>query len=314
MRSEPARQVLERLKGPAATIIVPFNKDYSVDHGALRDWVDFMATRGVPIFILTYGSAEMFNLEDQEILAINQTVAQANRGRAVFVSGTGYWWEDACERFVREACDQGADAVFVHVDHRSVGVGDDLFDFYQRVADKTQRVLLAHTVGGPGFDTGLVKRISKIDNIVGMKNDGDQFYEYYDFIRAGGDDFAVISGGQMRNFFFGYQMGSPAYLCPVVTIAPRVSLAFYEHLVEGRLNEARRLIFDFEEPMLCASEELSWHPLIKSALCLAGHFPTGLRRPPSHSLKPEQEPRVRRMLQELQAKADALGLEGPLEK
>ena len=314
MRSEAAREVLERLRGSVATIIIPFNEDYSVDHGALRDWVDFMVVRGVPVLILTYGSAEMFNLEEREILDISRTVAQANKGRAVFVSGTGYWWEERCVRFIRKACDQGADAVFLHVNHQVAAKGDELFGFYQRVAERTQCVLLAHTVGGPGFNGELVRRLSRIDNIVGMKNDGDQFYDYYDYIRAGGEDFAVISGGQMRNFFFGYQMGSPAYLCPVVTLAPEVSLAFYEHMVEGRLDQARRFIIEFEEPMLYASEDLGWGQLIKSALHLTGHFPTGLRRPPCPSLKPEQEPRVRRMLEELQAKAEALGLEGPLRR
>lgn len=314
MRSDMARLVLDRLQGPVATVIIPFNRDYSVDHGALRDWVDFMAAQGVPVIILTYGSAEVFNLEEREILDISRTVAQANKGRAVFVSGTGYWWEDRCVRFIREACDQGADAVFLHVNHQVAAKGDELFGFYQRVAQKTERVLLAHTVGGPGFDTELVKRLAKTDNIVGMKNDGDQFYDYYDYIRAGGDDFAVISGGQMRNFFFGYQIGSPAYLCPVVTLAPSVSLAFYEHMVDGRLDQARRFIVDFEEPMLAASQTLGWHPLIKSALCQAGHFPTGLLRPPSASLRPEQEPAVRQMLEVLESRAAAVGLQGPLHR
>ena len=126
------------------------------------------------------------------------------------------------------------------MDHRIGSVGDDLFSFYRRVAEKTERVLLAHTVGGPGLNAEMVQRISEIENLVGMKNDGDQFYDYYDFIRAGGKDFAVISGGQMRNFFFGYQIGSPAYLCPLVTTAPRVSMAFYRHLVEGRSDRARQ--------------------------------------------------------------------------
>ena len=38
------QQVLERLKGPMASITIPYNKDYSIDHGSLREWVDFMGT------------------------------------------------------------------------------------------------------------------------------------------------------------------------------------------------------------------------------------------------------------------------------
>ena len=76
MRSEAARRVLERLKGPVATIIVPFNQDYSVDHSALRDWVDFLASRGVPILIFTYGSTAMSVLEALRAGDIEATVVQ----------------------------------------------------------------------------------------------------------------------------------------------------------------------------------------------------------------------------------------------
>ena len=118
----------------------------------------------------------------------------------------------------------------------------------------------------------------------------------------------------MRNFLFGRQIGSPAYLCTLVTTAPRVSMAFYRHLVEGRSDEARQIVFEFEEVILNAAGELGWHEMIKGALHLTGHFPTGLRRPPCASLRPEHEAHVRGMLEMLQGKAEALGLEGPLER
>lgn len=34
------QNVRDRMKGPMASITMPYNKDYSLDHGALRGWVD----------------------------------------------------------------------------------------------------------------------------------------------------------------------------------------------------------------------------------------------------------------------------------
>jgi hypothetical protein len=39
------QKVRERMKGPMASITMPYNKDYSIDHGALRGWVDFMCEK-----------------------------------------------------------------------------------------------------------------------------------------------------------------------------------------------------------------------------------------------------------------------------
>ena len=58
-----------------------------------------------------------------------------------------------------------------------------------------------------------------------------ELYNYYDFIReTRGDDFQVLSAGQMKHFLFGYLIGSPAYLCPLTPFAPQVGMDFYDAL------------------------------------------------------------------------------------
>ena len=120
-----------------------------------------------------------------------------------------------------------------------------------------------------------------------MKNDGDQFYEYYDLMRATRDeDFAVVSGGQMRNFAFGYQIGSPAYLCTIAPFRPDIALEFYRLLVDGDYEAAWEMVRRYEDPWLQWAVENDWLPVIKTAIQAAGLYPNNLLAPP----RPDPEP------------------------
>ncbi|MEW6750006.1 MAG: dihydrodipicolinate synthase family protein, partial [Candidatus Latescibacterota bacterium] len=136
--------------------------------------------------------------------------------------------------------------------------------------------------------------------IAGIKNDGDPFYVYYDLLRATrGEDFAVISGGQMRNFAFGYALGSPAYLCTVAPFRPDVALRFYGALQAGQAQQAWEMVFRYEEPWLKLAEQLSWLPSIKSALQAYGLYPSRRLRAPAVWHTEEQYQQVRRTLEEV---------------
>ena len=72
-----------------------------------------------------------------------------------------------------------------------------------------------------------------------MKNDVDPFSYYYDTVRATqNSQFGDFSGALMRNFTFGYQFGSPVYLCPIVPFNVQVSLRIYQHLVASGIEQA----------------------------------------------------------------------------
>jgi dihydrodipicolinate synthase/N-acetylneuraminate lyase len=126
-----------------------------------------------------------------------------------------------------------------------------------------------------------------------------ELYNYYDFIRdTKDDDFAVVSAGQMKHFLFGYLIGSPAYLCALTPFAPQVGVRFYEAMKKGSIEEARQMIFDYEEPLLEVTIPLEYPQCYKSALYLRGIYKTQLVRPPKKSNTPDDLSPLRQFLQE----------------
>ena len=268
-------EVVRRLRGPMASITIPYNKDFSIDHGSLRAWVDFVCERKAPIIFLTFGDSEIRNLSEQEIEAVMRTVAVQTKNRSLVIGGTPHGWTGQTIDFINRLEDAGVDAVNVHL------YTDDATDIMRALAEiaaKTRLPLVAYEE--TKYSVDLVCQIAKIPGFVGMKCHSE-LYQYYDFIReTKNDDFQVLSGGQMKQFLFGYLVGSPAYLCPFAPFAPQVSLEFYEALKRNDVTVARKIIFDYEEPLLRITTPLDYPQAYKSALYLAGLYKTNLVRPP----------------------------------
>jgi len=286
------REVFERLKGPMASITMAYNKDHSIDHGSLRNWVDFMCEQGVPILFMTYGDSELYNLNEQEIEAVIRTVVDQANGRTLVLGGTPQGWTGQLVNFINRLEDSGVDGVSVHTYSKNE---EEVYRALAQVAEQTHLPLLAYE---SGWSVDLVKRIAKLPQFVGMKCHAE-LYRYYDLIRATkNDDFGVLSAGQMKHFLFGYLIGSPAYLCPLTPFAPQIGAKFYHALQQGDTSAARQMIFDYEEPLLKVTLKLGYPHAYKSALYITGHYKTNAVRPPKVTNSLKQIEPLRRFLEQ----------------
>ena len=82
--------------------------------------------------------------------------------------------------------------------------------YFDQIEGVNDMPLLLWTITQPMLPVETAVELSQRPGIIGMKNDADMFAAYYDYTRgSAGNQFGVISGGQMRNFAFGYKFGSP---------------------------------------------------------------------------------------------------------
>ena len=77
----------------------------------------------------------------------------------------------------------------------------------------------------------------------------------------------------MRNFAFGYPLGSPAYLCTVAPFRPDIANAFYNALVNGDAAGAWDLVYRYEEPWLQWAHQTQLAGFHKSGHPIEGPLP-----------------------------------------
>ncbi len=271
-----AQDALARMKGPVVPINLCFNADGTPDYRSINRYVDWLASEGVPILMLTGGSSEFASLSDDEIWRLTASVAEANDGRSFFIASTGFWKPAVTRDFLMHADRVGADAVKRQV---SAWLGLDravLVRYFDLVQDAADVPLLL--LSGPNFPIDGVIELASRPNLIGIKNDGHPFSDYYELIRGtANEEFGVISGGQMRNFMFGYPLGSVGYLCGIAPIRPALANEFYAHVVAGRTEEAWDYVFKYEETWLNWASGLDWLASMKAAVQLQGLYPNHLK-------------------------------------
>ena len=293
-RNERCRKVLHRLKGPMASITMPYNKDFSIDHGSLRAWVDFMCEKGVPILFMTYGDSELGFLSENEMEAVIRTVTAQARGRSLVLGGTGIWWTKRTIDFVNRLEDSGVDAMNVHTGQLTKK-DDEIFDYLAEIDRCTRLPLL---ISDSNYSVDLMKRLAQIPKLIGDKCH-KELYGYHDFIRATHPyDFAIVSAGQMKHFLFGYLIGSPAYLCPLTPFAPQIGIEFHQAMEKNDIARAREMVFQYEDALLAVTIPLGYPHSYKSALYLKGLYSTTLVRPPRRSNTPEELGPLRKFMEQ----------------
>jgi len=276
-----------------------FNEDGTVNYGAVQDYVEWLCEQKAPILLLTSASSEFASLVEEEVWQLTAAVGEANAGRSVFVAATGYWKPSKTREFLVHADTVGADAVKIQLYPR--GLSHESIVRYFDLLEGASDIPLMLLVGDSKlFPLTAAIELAQRPYVVGVKNDGHAFYDYYDLIRKTRDeDFAVISGGSMRNFMFGYQIGSPGYLCGIAPFRPDIALQFYDLLVDNRIDEAWQMVYRYEEPWLEWATEHEWLGVMKSTLVLQGLYPSNRRCQPHPPASPGLLDEVRAKLEEL---------------
>lgn len=289
--------VITRMKGPIAAICPCFEPDGSVNFPAVKRYVNWLCQQKVPVLMLTYGSTEFMSLTEAEIWRLTEDVAEAAAGRSLVIAATDWWKTTKCRGFLKHADRVGADVVMVEMHPWLDKTPKLVLDFFDQIQDVCDIPLLAWADKPGQFPVEVVPELAKRPQVVGMKNDGHPLFECYDYIRAAPDqDFVVICAGQMRSFMFGYQVGSPAYLCTIGFFRPDISLEFYDLLVAHRYDDAWQMVFRYEEPWMRCMGRMPWGDVMRSSLHLHGLYPHNRPCPPSPELPAKDYEKLRSKL------------------
>jgi len=188
--------------GAIVAIVTPF-KDGMVDEKAYRELINFVIAGGVSGIVpcgTTGESATLSHKEHKHVIDI--TVDEVGK-RVPVIAGTGSNSTTEAIRLTKHAKEAGADAALLITPYYNKPTQQGLVEHYKAVASACDIPQILYNVPGRtgvNMSSETVVELSKIDNIVGIKEASGDLVKCSQIVRDTPDDFCVLSGEDALNY------------------------------------------------------------------------------------------------------------------
>ena len=196
---------MEKMKGYLVPILTPFNRDGSVDEGAMRQNISYLIGEGIHGITLTGSFGEFALLNSDERIRLYEIAVDEAAGKCAIVAGTAHASTDEVIRLSHAAEKIGVDGLMITAPYYLLPSEDDIRKHFRRISDA---VSLPITIYNQPFRTGtnmspaLLLELSRLDHVTSVKQSSTSFFELLELIRLtqGIPNFHVTNGTELWAF------------------------------------------------------------------------------------------------------------------
>ena len=180
--------------GSGVAIVTPFSKE-GVDYKKLGELVDFHLENNTDAIVVCGSTGEASTMPDYEHIEVVRFTVERVAGRIPVVAGTGSNDTAHGVKLCQAATKAGADALLVVTPYYNKASQEGLYRHIKAMADATRLPIILYNVPSRtnlNIDPDTVKRLSEIQNIVGIKE--CNLLQVPEIVRLCGDDMVLYSG------------------------------------------------------------------------------------------------------------------------
>ncbi len=221
-------------------MVTPFNEGRHVDYAQAKKLALALLDSGSQGLVVAGTTGESPTLTIEEKLRLFAEVKSAIGERGAVVAGTGNYSTAESVELTKEAERLGVDAIMAVVPYYNKPPQQGLYEHFKAIAASTSLPCIVYnvpsrTITNLAADTAI--RLSKIDNIVGIKEASGDLNQIGQILQGVDEDFLVYSGNDTDTFSImalgGYGIISVASHLVGVQI-----LDMIEKLLAGKVAEA----------------------------------------------------------------------------
>lgn len=281
-------------------IITPFKDDLSVDEAGLRRLVNYYIEEvGCDGLVPCGTTGESPTLDKHEHAKVIEIVVDETRDRVPVMAGTGSNNTKEAIEMTKHAEDIGASASLQVCPYYNRPTQDGLLKHFEAIAMSTKLPIFIYNI--PSRSARLIEaktmiELSKIDNIIGMKDACGDLMVTMEIIRATRTNqkkFYVLCGEDALMFPM-LSLGADGGILAVAHIIGREYREMISLYHSGKINEAREIHFKILPVAQALFIETNPVP-VKEALDMMG-LPSGKLRLPLVPLRPENRETLRNVL------------------
>jgi len=183
-------------KGVGTALVSPFNKNGSLDLVSFRRLVEFQVHNGIDALIVGGTTGESPTLDITEFTLLLSSAIE-NKGNAKVIAGIGKNDTRVSVALAKHAQKMGADAVMAVAPYYNRPPQEGLIAHFKAIAGAVDLPVMLYNVPtrtGINLDADSCFELSKIDNIVALKEAGGNFSQTLKVRALCNDDLFLYSG------------------------------------------------------------------------------------------------------------------------
>ncbi len=226
--------------GSIVALITPFKADGEVDFDGLQKLVEYHIESGSDgiVAVGTTGESATLTIEEH-VKVVNKTVEFAN-GRIPVIAGTGANATHEAVTFSKLLADSGISGFLSVTPYYNKPTQEGLFLHYKAIAEASDVPLILYNVPGRtavDMQPETVARLSKLDNIVGLKDATGDLDRVAIHRELCGEDFILLSGDDATGLDF-VKLGGNGVISVTNNIAAKDMADMFHLASEGKFEEA----------------------------------------------------------------------------
>jgi 4-hydroxy-tetrahydrodipicolinate synthase len=284
------------IRGCGTALVTPFRKDGSLDLDALRRLIQFQLRAGIDFLVPCGTTGETPTLEHAEYLAVIRTVVQEAAGRVPVIAGVGGNNTRKVIDLAAEVRGLGVQGILSVAPYYNKPTQEGLYQHFQAMAESTDLPIILYNVPArtsSNIEPPTVARLSKIPNIIGIKEASGSIVQQMEVLAAVPPGFRVLSGDDSFTFPL-MALGGVGIISVISNEIPGQMTRLAHLILEGKLEAARQLHFSLLPLMQVNFIETNPIP-VKAALAMMGMIEE-VYRLPMVPMKPENRAKLEKVL------------------
>ena len=267
-------------EGSYVAIVTPFKNGKKVDAAALKGLIEFHienGTNGIVPCGTTGESATLDHREHEEVIRIAVNTCE---GRIPVLAGTGSNATHEAIELTLSAQQLGADGALLITPYYNKPTQEGLYQHFAAVAKATKLPVVLYNVPSRTSINMLpatVARLSKIENIVGIKEASGNLVQVSEIIASCGPDFKVISGEDALTWPI-LALGGKGVISVTANLVPDKFAKLCKAASEGDVETARKVHYELMKLNDIMFIETNPIP-VKAALAIMGRIDNEFRAP-----------------------------------
>lgn len=211
----------------ATAMVTPFDNKGYIDFKKTTRLVNYLIENGTDTLVVAGTTGESPTLSTEEKVALFRHVVSVADGRVPVIAGTGSNNTYSSIELTRKAEDAGVNGIMLVGPYYNKPNQEGLYQHFKAIAEKTSLPVMIYNIPGRSvvnISAETIIRLSKIDNIVAVKEASGNLDAMTEIIANTDENFALYSGDD-------------GLTLPVLSIGGKGIVSVASHIIGNEMQE-----------------------------------------------------------------------------